>query len=36
MNDRLLGTMMNGLVGEYCWVVSLLSVGEQLSVTIGR
>lgn len=35
-NDRRLGTMMSGLAGEYCWVVSLLSVSGEISVTIGR
>ena len=33
-NDRRLGTMQTGLVGEYCWVVSLVSIGA--SITIGR
>ena len=35
-NDRHLGTMKSGLVGEYCWVVSLNSLGAQISVSIGR
>jgi len=35
-NDRRLGTMRSGLVGEYCWVVSLLSISGEISVTIGR
>ena len=32
-NDRRLGTMMSGLVGEYCWVVSREG---SVSVAIGR
>ena len=35
-NDRRLGTLRSGLVGEYCWVVSLKSFGARLSVSIGR
>ena len=35
-NDRRLGTMMTGLVGEYCWAASLKSFGALLSVSIGR
>jgi len=35
-NDRRLGTMKSGLVGEYCWVASLLSFDDEASVTIGR
>ena len=37
-NDRRLGTMMSGLVGEYCWFVTLLNTyqDKQVSVTIGR
>jgi len=37
-NDRRLGTMKTGLVGEYCWVVTLASSfsDAQVSVTIGR
>ena len=35
-NDRRLGTMESGLVGEYCWVASLLSFDDEVSVTIAR
>jgi len=35
-NDRRLGTIMTGLSGEYCWVVSLYPRGAQVSVAIGR
>ena len=35
-NDQRLGTMRSGLVGEYCWVVSLKLFGAQFSVSIGR
>ena len=38
-NDRRLGTVMSGLVGEYCWVVTLLNayrVGTEVSLTVGR
>lgn len=39
-NDRRLGTMKNGLVGEYCWVVSMpllsLDTDAEVSVSIGR
>ena len=37
-NGRRLGTLMSGLVGEYCWVVTLLSAyqDKKVSVTIGR
>jgi len=39
-NDRRIGTMKTGLVGEYCWVVSLFLAAsdevEETSVTIGR
>ena len=35
-NDRRLGTMKSGLVGEYCWVASLMPFGPQVSVTISR
>lgn len=34
-NDRRLGTMKNGLVGEYCWVISMPFDGG-VSVSIGR
>jgi len=34
-NDRRLGTLRSGLVGEYCWAVSLTG-GPILSVSIGR
>ena len=33
-NDRRIGTLMRGLVGEYCWVVTLFS--SLVPVTIGR
>ena len=32
-NGRRLGTLMSGLVGEYCWVVSFIA---EFSVSIGR
>ena len=35
-NDRRIGTMKTGLFGEYCWVASMLSFNEKVSVTIGR
>jgi len=35
-NDRRLGTMLSGLVGEYCWVVFFISISGEVSVTIGR
>ena len=40
-NDRRLGTMMSGLAGEYCWVVTFVSLTDdamhaQVSVSIGR
>jgi len=37
-NDRRLGSMKSGLVGEYCWVVSVASLSDaaQLLVSIGR
>jgi len=35
-NDRRLGTMIRGLVGEYCWVVSFRSLSGDISVSIGR
>ena len=35
-NDQRLETMRSGLVGEYCWVVSLKLFGAQFSVSIGR
>ena len=37
-NDRRLGTMMSGLVGEYCWVVSLRpgDAGDAKTVSINR
>jgi len=39
-NDRRLGTMTTGLVGEYCWVVSIArdrdGSDSDVSVTIGR
>ena len=36
-NDRRLGTMRSGLVGEYCWVALLVPGGKaELSVSIGR
>ena len=35
-NDKRLGTLKSGLVGEYCWVVSLGSYDAQVSVSIGR
>ena len=41
-NDRRFGTMKSGLVGEYCWVVSLFNIHMSdasdglTSVTIGR
>ena len=37
-NGRRLGTLMSGLVGEYCWVVTLLSAyqDKKVSVSIGR
>lgn len=37
-NDRLLGIMKNGLVGDYCWVASTASLSDnaQLLVSIGR
>ena len=36
-NDRRLGTMMSGLVGEYCWVVSFGATSKaEASVSIGR
>ena len=35
-NDRRLGTMKTGLVGEYCWAVSLKSFDLQYSVSISR
>ena len=37
-NDRRLGTMRSGLVGEYCWVVTLINSyqDKKVSVTIGR
>ena len=35
-NDRRLGTMKTGLVGEYCWVVSFRSLSGDVSVSIGR
>jgi len=34
-NDRHLGTMMSGLVGEYCWAITMYS-NEEVSVSIGR
>ena len=34
-NDRHLGTMKSGLVGEYCWTITLISKKE-VSVSIGR
>ena len=34
-NDRRLGTMMRGLVGEYCWAITLRSTNI-ISVSIGR
>jgi len=36
-NGRRLGTMMSGLVGEYCWIVTRpTGGGAELSVSIGR
>ena len=39
-NDRRLGTMMDELIGEYCWVVSFIadgfSLGSEVSVSICR
>ena len=37
-NDRRLGTLRSGLVGEYCWVVTMISLSDdaQVSVSIGR
>ena len=35
-NDRRLGTMKTGLVGEYCWVVSFRSLSGDVSVSIDR
>ena len=37
-NDRRLGTMISGLVGEYCWVVSLRpnDEGEAKTVSVNR
>ena len=36
-NDRRLGTMMSGLVGEYCWAIIKISDGQsQVSASIGR
>ena len=39
-NGRRLGTMMRGLVGEYCWVVPLFNEANpehiEVSVSIGR
>ena len=39
-NDRFLGTMISGLVGEYCWVVPLFNEAcpelIEVSVSIGR
>jgi len=35
-NDRRLGTMMRGLVGEYCWVISMVLSRARFSVSIGR
>lgn len=35
-NDRRLGTMKNGLVGEYCWAVSLHSDEGAKTVSINR
>ena len=39
-NDRRIGTMKTGLVGEYCWVVSMFVAAsdevEETSVSIGR
>jgi len=34
-NDRRLGTLRSGLVGEYCWVVTMASFSK-ISVSIGR
>ena len=35
-NDRRLGTLRSGLVGEYCWVVTKACGGGGLSFSIGR
>ena len=38
-NDRCIGTMMRGLIGEYCWVVSLrpeYDIGAPKTVAINR
>ena len=35
-NDRRLGTLKNGLSGEYCWVITKPSGSVGLSVSIGR
>jgi len=37
-NDRRLGTMMSGLVGEYCWAITLTCTfsDAQVSASIGR
>ena len=35
-NGRRLGTLRSGLVGEYCWVVSMTRDGSELSVSIDR
>jgi len=37
-NDRRLGTLRSGLVGEYCWVVTMISISDdvQVSVSIDR
>jgi len=35
-NDRRLGTMMSGLIGEYCWVVTFESTSVEGLVSIGR
>jgi len=34
-NDRRLGTMVSGLVGEYCWAIITIS-DAQVSASIGR
>ena len=38
MNDRRLGTMMSGLIGEYCWAITLTCTfsDAQVSASIGR
>ena len=35
-NDRRLGTMMSGVIGEYCWVVTFESTSVEGLVSIGR